>query len=184
MKTRYLIAVLALLLLISASGCVPPPEAPDLTPIPPPSTPSSPPPTPDLILEIEAAVTEVIDGDTIKVSLGGIIYDVRYIGVDTPELNDKRPQFYALAQEAARLNRQLVEGQNVRLEKDISETDHYGRLLRYVYVDETFVNAELVSHGLARAKAYEPDTKYKGYFEELEAKAKEDRIGIWTLAGE
>jgi endonuclease YncB( thermonuclease family) len=187
MKTRYLSAVLALFLLISVIGCAAPAQAPstappaELTPTPEP-TPSpspTPTPTPSPVSEIQATVTEVIDGDTIKVSIAGAIYDVRYIGVDTPELNDKRPQFSALAQEAARLNRQLVEGKVVQLEKDISETDHYGRLLRYVYVDDTFVNAELVRQGLASAKAYEPDTKYRSYFEELEAKARQDKIGIW-----
>jgi endonuclease YncB( thermonuclease family) len=188
MKTRYLSAVLALFLLISVIGCAAPAQAPstappaELTPTPEP-TPSpspTPTPTPSPVSEIQATVTEVIDGDTIKVSIAGAIYDVRYIGVDTPELNDKRPQFSALAQEAARLNRQLVEGENVRLEKDISETDHYGRLLRYVYVDDTFVNGELVSYGLAWAKAYEPDTKYQGYFEELEAEARKAGLGIWA----
>lgn len=94
-------------------------------------------------------VTRVIDGDTIEVDIGGVLYKVRYIGIDTPELDDERPEFCALAQEATRYNRQLVEGKEMRLEKDVSETDHYGRLLRYVYVGDTFVNAELVSAGLA-----------------------------------
>jgi hypothetical protein len=106
-------------------------------------------------------------------------YRVRYIGIDTPELDDERPEFCALAQEATILNRQLVEGQNVRLEQDVSETDRYGRLLRYVYVDDIFVNAELVRQGLAWAEAYEPDTKYQDYLEELEAEAKLAGIGIW-----
>jgi micrococcal nuclease len=124
-------------------------------------------------------VTRVIDGDTIEVDIGGIIYKVRYIGMDTPELDDERPEFCALAQEATRLNRQLVEGETVRLEKDISETDKYGRLLRYVYVGDTFVNAELVRQGLAWAKAYEPDTKYQDILDEAEAEARQGKVGIW-----
>jgi len=126
-------------------------------------------------------VTRVIDGDTIEVNIAGTIYKVRYIGIDTPELDDKRAEFCALAQEATRYNRQLVEGKTVRLEKDISETDKYGRLLRYVYVDDILVNAELVREGLAWAKAYPPDTKYQAYLEELEAEAKQDRVAIWAL---
>jgi micrococcal nuclease len=88
------------------------------------------------------------------------------------------------ADEATELNKELVEGENVRLEKDVSETDRYGRLLRYVYVGDIFVNAELVKQGLARAKAYEPDTKYQVYFEELEAEAREAGLGIWAMPGE
>lgn len=129
----------------------------------------------------QATVVRVIDGDTIEVNISGIIYKVRYIGVDTPELNDERPEIRALAQEAARYNQQLVEGETVWLEKDISETDLYGRLLRYVYVDDTFVNAELVKQGLAWAKVYEPDAKYWDYLEELETEARQAGLGIWAV---
>jgi len=124
-------------------------------------------------------VTRVIDGDTIEVDIAGTLYRVRYIGIDTPELDDERPEFCALAQEATRHNRQLVEGQEVYLEKDISETDKYGRLLRYVYVNDIFVNAELVSSGLAWAKAYQPDTKYQDILDEAEDEARQAEIGIW-----
>jgi len=127
-------------------------------------------------------VTRIIDGDTIEVDIAGTNYKVRYNGIDTPELNDKRAEFCALAQEATRCNRQLVDRKTIRLEKDISETDKYGRLLRYVYVDDIFVNAELVAQGLAWAKAYEPDTKYRDYLEGLETEARQAGRGIWGLA--
>ncbi len=153
MKIKYLSVILASLLLILAIGCAAPAQAP----------------------ETQAAVTRVIDGDTIEVDIAGTTYRVRYIGVDTPELGEPG------ADEATEANRQLVEGENVRLEKDVSETDKYGRLLRYVYVGDTFVNAELVKYGLAWAKAYEPDTKYQSDFEELETKAREAGRGIWAV---
>jgi len=130
---------------------------------------------------IQALVIRVIDGDTIEVNIAGSIYKVRYIGIDTPELDDQRAEYCALAQEATRYNRQLVEGKTVRLEKDISETDKYGRLLRYVYVDDIFINAELVRLGLAWAIPYEPDIRYQDYLEEIEAEAKQARCGIWAL---
>ncbi len=129
----------------------------------------------------EANVLRVIDGDTIEVDINGITYKVRYIGIDAPELNDEGCEFSALAQEATRCNSQLVRGKTILLEKDVSEIDQYGRLLRYVYVDDIFVNAELVRQGLAWAKAYEPDTKYQDYLEEMEAKAKQAEIGIWSI---
>jgi micrococcal nuclease len=82
--------------------------------------------------------------------------------------------------EALEANRQLVEGKVVRLERDVSQTDKYGRLLRYVYVDGILINAELVRLGLAEAKAYPPDTKYQEALEELEAEAKEAGLGMWA----
>jgi micrococcal nuclease len=124
----------------------------------------------------------VIDGDTIEVNIAGTIYKVRYLGIDTPELNDKRPEFCALAQEATRCNRQLVEGKIVRLEKDISETDKYGRLLRYVYVSNTLVNAELVRLGYAQVATYPPDVKYQDLLLQLQREAKEAGKGLWASA--
>lgn len=121
-----------------------------------------------------ARVTRVIDGDTIAIEGG---YRVRYIGIDTPEIH---PETEAFGIEAWQANRQLVEGKLVRLERDISETDKYNRLLRYVYVDDTMVNAELVRQGLAQVKAYPPDTKYQDYLEALEAEAKGEGRGMWA----
>ena len=121
-----------------------------------------------------ARVIQVIDGDTITLEGG---QRVRYIGIDTPEVH---PQLEAFGLEAWQANRELVEGKTVRLEQDMSQTDKYGRLLRYVYVNDIFVNAELVRIGLAEAKAYPPDTKYQDYLEKLEQAAREAGRGMWA----
>ena len=121
-----------------------------------------------------ARVTQVIDGDTIIIEGG---YRVRYIGIDTPEVH---PELETCGMEALEANRKLVEGKEVCLERDVSETDKYGRLLRYVYVDDVFVNAELVRQGLAEAKAYPPDTKYQSHLEEMEAEARRAGRGMWA----
>ncbi len=115
-------------------------------------------------------VVQVIDGDTIIIAGG---YHVRYIGIDAPE---KGETYYL---ESTQLNKGLLEGKRIRLEKDISEKDKYGRLLRYVYVDNTFINAEIVRLGYAYAKTYPPDTKYQLYLEAMEKEAKQIKRGIW-----
>jgi len=89
---------------------------------------------------------------------------VRYIGIDTPERNQ------AYYEKAKQINRELVHNKEVRLEKDITNKDRYGRLLRYVYINDTFVNAEIVKRGYAYSKAYPPDTKYQVYLEAMERK--------------
>jgi len=129
----------------------------------------------------EAVCTRVIDGDTIEVSIEGETYTVRYIGVDTPEMDDNRSEYRALAEEATQANRDMVEDKVVNLEKDVSETDQYGRLLRYVFVGYDFVNAELVSEGYAWAKSYPPDTKYDALFHDLESEAENAGLGVWSL---
>jgi len=117
-------------------------------------------------------VTGVIDGDTIEIAGG---YHVRYIGIDAPE---KGEPFYGEATEA---NRNLVGGKKLYLEGDVEDKDEYGRLLRYVWVDTTMVNAELVRLGYAYSYSYPPNTKYQAYFLQLEKQAREQRLGLWSL---
>lgn len=119
-------------------------------------------------------VERVIDGDTIIVEGG---WRVRYIGIDAPEVY---PEAEYYGREAWQANRELVEGRLVRLEKDVSETDRYGRLLRYVYVDGVLVNAELLRGGYAHARSYPPDLKYQQSFEELERQARGAGWGLWA----
>lgn len=116
-----------------------------------------------------ALVSRVIDGDTIELVNGR---RVRYIGIDTPE---KSEYFF---EEATTKNSELVLGKEVRLEKDISETDQYGRLLRYVYVGDLFVNAELVRLGYAREAYYPPDTIHSDEFLRLEKYAIDSDLGL------
>ncbi len=114
-----------------------------------------------------ARVVAVIDGDTIDVVLaGGRTERVRYIGVNTPERDQP---CYA---EATAANAALVADQTVTLVEDVSETDPNGRLLRYVYVDDVFVNAQLVADGYAEAREYPPDTAQAEALEALEAEAR------------
>lgn len=124
----------------------------------------------------EATVINILDGDTIDVELNGVKYRVRYIGVDTPERDTP------LYNEATEFNRNLVEDQTVILVKDESDTDPYGRLLRYVYLPNgTFVNAEILWNGWGRHVVFEPDTAQQTYFAQLEAQAKKDQVGLWEL---
>lgn len=127
------------------------------------------------ILGDEAVVTRVIDGDSVEVALAGAEYRLRYVGIDTPE---RGQPFY---QEAADANERLVGGQRVILVTDISDTDRFGRLLRYVYLpDGTFVNGELVRLGLAQAKMYRPDVAFHEMLAGLESEARAARRGMWA----
>lgn len=121
-------------------------------------------------------VTRVIDGDTIEIEGG---QRVRYIGIDTPETVDPRKPVQCFGVEASNRNKQLVDGKRVRLEKDVSETDKYGRLLRYVYQDNSFVNLVLVQDGYAYSYTYPPDVKYQNQFTEAQRIAREQNKGLW-----
>lgn len=122
-------------------------------------------------------VTRVIDGDTIEISDG---QHVRYIGIDTPETVDPRTTVQCYGKEASDKNKELVDGKRVRLEKDISETDKYGRLLRYVYLEDgRFVNDILVKEGYAHSSSYPPDTKYQEQFRASQQDAMNNNRGLW-----
>jgi len=127
-----------------------------------------------------ANVVRVIDGDTITVAMDGVEYRVRYIGINTPETVDPRKPVECYGREASQRNRELVEGQTVELEKDVSETDSFGRLLRYVWLNGDMVNAILVREGYALASTYPPDVKYQELFLDLEREAREAERGLWT----
>jgi micrococcal nuclease len=131
-----------------------------------------------------AVVTRVIDGDTIQIDTG---QKVRYIGIDAPELKHPRKPIQCFAKEAAGFNKSLVEGKKVRLEKDVSETDKYGRLLRYVYLlqqdgveKEIFVNEFLVRQGYAYASSYPPDIAFQEVFQDAQADARLHNRGLWS----
>lgn len=164
-----------------------PPPAPSPTPTPTPAP--SPTPTPPLAAGPEAAclpagspaesgvVEQVIDGDTIEVRLGEQVYSLRYIGIDAPEGQQSESD---LAARATAGNQALVGGQMVTLLRDVSETDRYGRLLRYVIAGGVFINYELVRQGLAEASAYPPDVACAETFLQAQQAAQAEGLGLWA----
>jgi micrococcal nuclease len=118
----------------------------------------------------------VVDGDTIEVE-GGV--RVRYIGIDTPETLHPSKPVECYGEEASARNNELVQGRVVQLEKDVSETDKYGRLLRYVYVDGQMVNEVLVREGYAQVSTYPPDVKYADLLLAAQQEARDANRGLW-----
>ena len=121
----------------------------------------------------QALVIRVIDGDTIELQDGS---RVRYLGIDTPEAGEP------FADEATAKNQELVEGKMVDLQRGKRDKDEYGRLLRYVYVDGIFVNAELVAQGYATAYIFDPDERYSQVIVQLEQYAKLRERGLWAIS--
>ena len=119
----------------------------------------------------QALVTSVIDGDTVELADGR---RVRYLGIDTPESGEP------YADEATARNKELVEGKTIELQRGDRDQDEYGRLLRYVYVDGIFVNAELVAEGYATAYIFNPDDRYSQILVQLEQYAKMRERGLWA----
>ncbi len=133
----------------------------------------------------QVKVLRVVDGDTIEVEYSGQARRLRYIGVNTPETVDPRRPVQCFGKEASNENKRLLEGKPVFLEKDVSETDKFGRLLRYVFLkldDGTtlFVNDYLVREGFAQVDTFPPDVKYRERFVAAQKEARENNKGLWA----
>lgn len=124
-------------------------------------------------------VVNVVDGDTFKIESGET---VRLIGIDTPETVHPSKPVQCYGKEASLITQELIEGKEIKLEKDVSEKDKYGRLLRYVYVGDVFVNEYLVREGYAMSSSYPPDIKYQDKFVEAQKKAQEESKGLWNTS--
>jgi len=141
-------------------------------------------PQPELALT-EGKVSRVVDGDTLDVVVGGQTYKVRIIGVDTPETVDPNSPVMCYGKEASAETQRLVDmaGGKVLLEKDVSETDRYGRLLRYVWLEHPdgrrMLNLELVKGGYAQVSTFPPDVKYVELFTQAMGEAREKSAGLW-----
>lgn len=147
---------------------------------------ASPPPATNLAplgVTETARVVRVVDGDTIVIDRGGGNERVRYIGIDTPESVKPNTPVEFMAHEASAANEALVEGREVVLERDVSETDHFDRLLRYVWLREgdswVFVNLELVRRGFAQVATYPPDVRWTDTFLATQREARDAGIGLW-----
>jgi endonuclease YncB( thermonuclease family) len=120
----------------------------------------------------EEHVVRVLDGDSVVLADGR---QVRYLGINAPEAGEP------LSEAARALNRRLVEGKQVRLVSDRERTDGYGRLLAYVYVGDTLVNAELLRAGLAHLFVF-GRLRHEKAFADHEREARAARRGLWAGA--
>lgn len=140
-----------------------------------------------------ATVERVVDGDTIEVKINGEKFKVRLIGVDTPETKHPRKPVEPYGKEASEYTKKKLDGKKVYLEKDVSDTDRYGRLLRYVWLkkpdkDKKLTeemlkdnfNLTLVKEGYGKSSTFPPDVKYAEIIKELEKSAREDNKGLWN----
>ncbi len=132
-----------------------------------------------------ARVLEVIDGDTIKVQFGDSVERIRLIGVDTPETHHPDKAVQCFGREASDYSHRLMDGHDVRLEADPTNTnrDRYSRLLRYVYLEDgRLVNIELINQGYGFAYIGFPFQKM-AEFSAAQKTARSDNKGLWSSCG-
>ncbi len=133
-----------------------------------------------------AVVKKVVDGDTVILQSGE---KIRLIGINAPETEGDAEEY---GMEAKRWLQEKVEGRTVYLEKDISDTDQYGRTLRYLWLvvpDSTgdmeirtwMVNAMMVAEGYAQPYTFPPDVRYADRIMQLAREAHSQGRGLWGI---
>lgn len=130
--------------------------------------------------EAVAAVTRVVDGDTIEARIGGQVEDVRLIGVDTPETVKPGTPVQCFGPRASHFTKRLLEGRTVRLVFGVERRDVYGRLLAYVHLGRRFVEAMLIRRGLARSLTIPPNDRFAPLLRRLELRAARTGRGLWS----
>jgi micrococcal nuclease len=128
-------------------------------------------------------VTDVVDGDTLDVDIGGEQVRLRLIGIDTPESVDPRRPVECYGVEASNKANELLGGQMVYLEPDPSqdERDRFGRLLRFVWLaDGRLFNLEMIAQGYAYEYTYDAKYKYQAEFRAAQAQAQTQQLGLWS----
>ncbi len=120
-----------------------------------------------------AVVKRVIDGDTVELFNGTVL---RYTGVTAPEEGE------SFAEEATKLNQQLVEGKEIKLEYDNYTSDKFGRILAYPIINGLNISIELVKKGMAELVIYQKRKSfiYQTQLLEAQEQAKQKKIGIWS----
>jgi micrococcal nuclease len=130
-----------------------------------------------------AQVTSVVDGDTIKVSLGGETVTIRIIGIDTPETVNPRSPVQCYGREATNNMKLLVDGKTVYLEVDPSQDDRdrYKRLLRFVFMpDGTDVGLSMIADGFAHEYTYDKPYTYQQKYLAAQENARKENRGLWS----
>ncbi len=121
----------------------------------------------------KAKVIRVIDGDNLELENGK---SIRLYGINCPEKGEK------YSKEAIDLSTKLALNQQISIDYQPNyQTDRWGRILGYVFIDDTFLNQELVKQGYCQVTLYEKRAKLKYQDELVQAQehAKQEKLGRW-----
>ena len=123
---------------------------------------------------VSALVVHVDDGDSLLVEIDGVVDGVRLIGINAPEQGE------CLSNDARKALADMLQDRPVILETDVEETDRFGRLLRYVWVDGELINETMAARGWAIARAYEPNVARQSTLDSAQDAAQRSGVGIWA----
>jgi len=135
---------------------------------------------PDLL---EATIVAVLDGSRLTVDLNGQQETVQYLGFQAPTGDA------CFAAEATTANSALVEGEHVWLERQATDRDADGTLIRDVWIadangNRALVAARLLETGAGTPAPAPPDTRYQAWLQAASALARTNGAGLWGACGD
>lgn len=141
-----------------------------------------PPPNEEEVGDVDAIVTNVVDGDTVDIRLNGEEERVRLLLVDTPETVHPNKPVQPFGPEASHYAKDTLTDEEVRIEYDGPKRDRYDRLLAYIWIDGENFNEQLIEKGFARyAYVFDPPYTHSTSMQKAESRAKGLEKGIWSI---
>jgi len=130
----------------------------------------------------EKKVIRVIDGDTFEIYIDRKLEKVRMIGINNPESVDPKREIECYGMEASDKLKKLIQGKIVRIEQDNTQDDKdkFGRMLRYVFIDNENINKKMIKEGFAFEYTYKKPYKYQKEFQKEEMFSRENKVGMWS----
>jgi len=160
-------------------------------------------PKPPRTTNLSGRITDVIDGDTIKVRASAKSYTVRLIGIDTPETKKPGTAVECAGREATSnmlklsfsaprdtngdglLDARGGDGRSVRLTGDRTQdrADRFKRLLAYAVVAGKSLGVEQITAGWSDVYVFNKRFLQYDRFTTVRNKAKAAGAGAWTRCG-
>lgn len=134
--------------------------------------------------KFKVKLDKCVDGDTAKFIIDGEVKTVRFLSVNTPEIAHGGNEGEVYGDEASEYTCNLLSNaKSIKLQYDpkSDETDKYGRVLAWVFVDDELLQEKLISDGMAEVKYVYDDYMYTADLKKLEVNAKNNKIGMWAV---
>ena len=137
--------------------------------------------------KFKVKLDKCVDGDTAKFIINDEVKTVRFLSINTPEIKHGANEAEAFGDEASKYTCEaLTNAKSIKLQYDpkSEETDKYGRVLAWVFIDNELLQEKLIREGLAEVKYAYDDYLYTNELKSLELIAQDSHKGIWSIVNE
>lgn len=135
------------------------------------------------ITKDKVEIFKCVDGDTARFVMNKKEIKVRFLGIDSPEIEKDGVPAEEYGEEAKNYTcRKLKQANKIELvyEDNSDKTDKYDRVLAYVFVDDKLLEELIVKNGYAKVKYINKNYKYYDTLISAENYAIEKKKGMYS----